>query len=90
MLHIICSMHFVIYKVDGADDGSLVVLIWQMLLMEGLPYMPSLKELHVLAWLHHAHHCLVPVTSIISSSDVHVRGWYIISINSKVSSNNIL
>ncbi|XP_047957864.1 putative F-box protein At1g49610 [Salvia hispanica] len=48
----------------------------KMLLMEGLPYMPSLKELHVLAWLHHAHHCLVPVTSIISSSDVHVRVLY--------------
>ena len=60
-------IHFFIYKVDGADDSSLVVLIWQILLREELPYMPNLKELYVVVSRVHAHLCLVPVTSIISA-----------------------
>ncbi|KAG6419227.1 hypothetical protein SASPL_121443 [Salvia splendens] len=54
-------------KVDGVDDGSLVVLNLQILSREGLPYMPNLKELYVVVSRFHAHHCLVPVTSITSA-----------------------
>ncbi|XP_042056964.1 F-box protein At5g03100-like isoform X2 [Salvia splendens] len=37
----------------------------KILLREGLPYMPNLKELYVVVSRIHAHRCLVPVTSII-------------------------
>ena len=72
MLHIIiCLMHlalfgllihFVIYK-----DSSLVVLICQSLLRDGLPFMPNLTELDVVVSRQYVHHCLVPVTSITSA-----------------------
>ncbi|XP_042053566.1 putative F-box/LRR-repeat protein At4g15060 isoform X2 [Salvia splendens] len=39
----------------------------KIFLRERLPHMPNLKELYVVVSCYHVHHCIVPVTSIISA-----------------------